>query len=142
MPHAENEITINRPVEEVFTFLGDAENDRKWRRGVLDIARVSGEGVGARYNQGIKGPFGKRVAADFEITEYRPDELIAFKALSGPVHPEGRYELSESDGGTCVRFRLDAEVKGVKRLIAPMVERAMRSEVERLDDLKRVLESG
>ena len=48
MPKATNEITIDRPIEEVFAFLGDAENDTKWRSGVLDIKRVAGAGLGAR----------------------------------------------------------------------------------------------
>jgi uncharacterized membrane protein len=139
--NAENTVIINRPVDDVFAFLANAENDPQWRKGVLDIQRVSGEGAGARYRQGMKGPLGRRLPADIEITEYRPNELIAFRATEGPVHPEGRYELSEIDGGTRVRFRLDADLPGAKKLMAPMVQRQMQNEVSRLQELKRVLEA-
>jgi uncharacterized membrane protein len=142
MPEAQHTTRIDRPPEEVFSFLGDAENDPKWRPGVLDIARVSGSGAGARYRQGVKGPFGKRIPADIEITEYQPNELIAFRALEGPVRPSGRYEIAPADGGTRVRFALEAEVRGLKKLIAPMVQKQMSREVSNLDNLKRVLESG
>lgn len=142
MPRAEHATTINRPPEEVFSFLADAENDARWRPGVLDISRVSGSGVGARYRQGVKGPFGKRVPADIEITEHKPNELIAFRALEGPVRPRGRYEIAPANGGSHVRFLIEAEVNGLKKLMAPMVQKAMNREAGALDNLKRVLESS
>jgi carbon monoxide dehydrogenase subunit G len=141
MPHAENSVTIARPPADVFAFLADAENDLKWRPGVLDMTRVSGEGVGTRYRQGVKGPMGRRVSADIEITEHRPPEVIGFRALEGPVHPEGRYEISPANGGSRVHFSLAVETTGLKRLIGPMVQKSMDREVAALDNLKRVLEA-
>lgn len=135
-------MVVRRPREEVFAFLADAENDPQWRPGVLDISRVSGEGVGTLYRQGVKGPMGKRVPADIQVTELRPNDVIAFRAVEGPVRPNGRYELSPEDGATRVRFSLDAEVGGLKRLMAPMVQKQMDREVSNLDRLKQVLESG
>jgi carbon monoxide dehydrogenase subunit G len=133
-------VTIERPPETVFAFLSNPENDARWRPGVLDIAHVSGEGVGARYAQGVKGPFGRRIAADIEITDYRPNELIAFRTLSGPVRPRGRYELADEGGATRLRFSLEAELAGVQRLLGPAVARSMRSEVAALENLKSALE--
>lgn len=141
MPNAEHTTTIARTPAEVFAFLSNAENDPQWRSGVLDIARVSGEGgTGTRYRQGVKGPMGRRIPADVEITESRPNDVHAFRATEGPVRPEGRYELSPSDGGTRVRFVLAAEVRGLKKLMAPMVQRTMDREVAGLERLKQVLE--
>jgi uncharacterized protein YndB with AHSA1/START domain len=142
MPEASNEVVIDRPIDEVFAFLADAENDPRWRDGVLDIAREPGAGgVGARYRQGIKGPGGRRVAADVEITEYQPDTLIAFRGTAGPVRPEGRYRLSQADGGTRVRFDLSAKLGGLKRLMSSPVQKSMNAEVASLAKLKQMLES-
>ena len=141
MPSAAHETTIDLPPEHVFSFLADAENETKWRPGVLDISRVSGSGVGTRYRQGVKGPMGRRIAADIEITELKPNELIAFRAREGPVRPTGRYELAATNGGTRVRFVLEAEVGGLKKVLAPMIQKQMDAEVGNLENLKRVLES-
>jgi uncharacterized protein YndB with AHSA1/START domain len=142
MPKAEHVTTIARPPAEVFAFLSNAENDPQWRSGVLDIARVSGDGgAGTRYRQGVKGPMGRRIAADLEITESRPNELHAFRATEGPVRPEGRYELSPANDGTRVRFALAADVHGLKKLMSPMVQRTMEREVAGLERLKQVLEA-
>ena len=140
MPSASSEIVIDRPRDDVFAFLADPENDPQWRSGVLDLERVSGSGIGARYAQGVKGPGGRRISADIEITELIPGETIAFPTLSGPVRPRGRYQLTAVDGGTRERFELEANVKGLRRLIAPMVQKTMNKEVGQLDRLKGVIE--
>ena len=141
MPRASSEIVIKCPRDDVFAFLADPENDPQWRSGVLDLKRVSGSGIGARYAQGVKGPGGRRIPADIEITELIPGESIAFQTVTGPVRPRGRYELAAADGGTLVRFELEADVKGIKRLIASTVQKTMNHEVGQLERLKRVIET-
>jgi uncharacterized membrane protein len=125
----------------VFEFVANHENDAKWRPGVLDIERASGAGRGAIYRQGVKGPMGRRIAADFEVTAYEEDSHIAFRTLSGPVRPEGAYRFEDADGATRVTFSLTAELKGAQKLMSPMVAGSMRSQVEALPSLKRLLES-
>lgn len=139
MPEAEHSVVVDRPIEEVFAFLADAENDPRWRSAVLDIERISGDGTGARYRQGVKGPMGRRVPADFEITEYAPPRTIGFRGTAGPVRPEGRYELAPADGGTRVRFALSFQPRGLARLMTPSVARAMRSEVQAIERLPAVM---
>jgi uncharacterized protein YndB with AHSA1/START domain len=142
MPEASNVIEIDRPRSEVFRFLADGENDRLWRSGVLDVRRTSGTGTGAIYEQGVKGPFGRRVAADYEITAFEPEDKIAFRAIAGPVRPVGSYELEETLAGTRVTFALSAKPTGLAKLMAPMIAKTMRSEVSQLSALKQVLEGG
>ena len=137
----ENSVVINRPRSDVFAFVADHENDPKWRPGVMDIKRASGEGQGAVYTQGVQGPMGKRIAADFEVTAYQDGTLLAFRTLAGPVRPEGSYRFEDVDGGTRVTFSLNANLRGAQKLMAPMVGKSMRNQVAALDNLKRVLES-
>jgi uncharacterized membrane protein len=140
VPSAENSIVINRPRSDVFAFVADHENDPSWRPGVVDIKRASGEGQGAVYTQGVQGPLGKRIDADFEVTAYQPDTLLAFRTLAGPVQPEGSYRFEDADGGTRVTFSLNASLRGARKMMAPMVGKSMRNQVAALSDLKRVLE--
>jgi uncharacterized membrane protein len=141
MLSATNDILIDGACDEVFAFLADPQNDPRWRSGVLDLERVSGEGVGARYAQGVKGPGGRRIAADIEITELTPGKTIAFHTVAGPIRPRGRYVLSTADGRTHVRFELEVDLHGFKRLIAPMVQKTMNDEVGQLTRLKDLIET-
>jgi uncharacterized protein YndB with AHSA1/START domain len=140
MPEATSTVDIRRAPEQVFAFLADGENNRRWRSGVLDIRHKSGQGQGAIYEQGVKGPFGRRVPADYEVTAYEPDRRLAFRAIAGPVRPEGSYELTPLNGGTRVTFALHYTPGGLAKLMTPMVARTMRAEVAQLDRLRAVLE--
>ena len=132
---------IARPIGDVFAYLADGDNCPQWRSGVLDIKRVSGEGVGERYAQGVAGPMGRRVAADYEITVFEPNRRIEFQTLAGPVRPHGRYDFEEADGGTRVTFSLDASLGGFQSLfMGSMVQRTMDAEVAALANVKRLLE--
>jgi uncharacterized membrane protein len=144
MPSAQKTVVINRPAGEVFAFIADGENDPKWRPNVTDIAHMSGTGtgLGARYRQGIKGPGGTRIAADYEITAYEPDRRLAFRALEGPVRTEGEYLLDARGSETSVTLRLSWQPSGMARLLGPVVGRTMEGEVESLTNLRSLLEGA
>ena len=141
MPSARNEITINRPPGEVFAFVADGLNASKWRPGVLDTALRSGSGVGAVYSQGVRGPGGRRIAADYEITAWEPARRLAFKAIAGPVRPTGEFTFAPADAGTRLSFSLDATLSGLARIfMSGAVQSTMNAEVAALARLKQVLE--
>ena len=141
MPSASHSVVINRPASEVFAFVADGENAPRWRTGVLDIQRESGQGVGAVYRQGVRGPGGRRIAADYQVTAYQPDTLMAFKTIAGPVRPAGEFRLQEADGATTLTLSLRTHLAGVKRLVmSGMVQKTMDAEVAAIDNVKRLLE--
>ena len=142
MVSATYSVTINRPIEAVFAFVADGEKCPQWRPGVVDIKHVSGEGVGSKYAQGVSGPMGRRVQADYEITVFTPNTRMDFQTTTGPARPHGRYDLESFDGGTRLTFSLDAELTGIRKLLMnSAVQKTMDSEVRTLDNLKRVLEA-
>jgi uncharacterized membrane protein len=142
MPEATNTLEIARTPADVFAFLADGLNGPRWRSGVIDVAHKAGEGQGTVYTQGVKGPFGRRVAADYELTAYEPERRIGFRTVAGPVRPEGSYELEPASGGTRLTFSLRWTPTGFARLMAPMVAKTMSSEVAHLARLREVLEGS
>jgi uncharacterized protein YndB with AHSA1/START domain len=144
MAHAQYTVTVQRPVDDVFAYLVDGANNRRWRDGVLEIERVSGDGgVGTTYRQVLKGPGGRRIDGDYRVTAYERPSLLAFEVVAGPVRPVGRYELAAVGAqATAVTFRLDVRIKGIMKVVSPLVGKQMQSEVAHLVDLKRDMESG
>jgi uncharacterized protein YndB with AHSA1/START domain len=140
MQQAERTVTIQKPVADVFAFVANHDNDAQWRPGVVEMRKSSGEGVGERWYQRVKGPGGRQVPADIEVTQLEPNRLLAFRTVEGPVRPVGRYELADENGATRFTFSLSAELKGLKKLMSPMVQKQMNAEVGNLDNLKRILE--
>src|SRR6185436_14296336 len=117
MPSATYSTIVPSPPEAVFAFIANGENARSWRPGVLDIKLVSGSGLGAAYAQGVRGPGGRRIAADYEVTAFEPPHRLAFRATAGPVRPEGEYRVEAAPGGSRVTFSLSAELGGIKGLL-------------------------
>lgn len=142
MPAAERTITINQPPSAVFAVIADGGKSTLWRPGVLDVALASGSGVGAIYRQGVRGPGGRRIDADYEVTAIEPDRRLEFRAIAGPVRPEGSYELEAIGTGTALTFRLNAELGGWKRLLlGRAVQASMDAEMRALDRLRDLLEA-
>lgn len=142
MAHAEGSITIDRPVGAVFDFLIDGMNNPRWRPSVADIQRVPGKpsGVGAAFKQGLKGPGGRRIEGDYEITESKPNESIKFQVTAGPARPVGTYRFEALGNSTRLTFILHYEPKGLARLMDPVINRSMQEEIGMLSNLKAYLE--
>jgi uncharacterized membrane protein len=141
MPSAERTVSIRRPVDQVFRFLADGRTATQWRSGVVDVSKVSGDGVGTVYRQVVRGPGGRAVDADYEITALEQDRRIAFRTIAGPVRPEGEFALEAMGDATILTFTLDAKLSGWKRLLlGGLVQSTMNSEMAALDRLQEVLD--
>ncbi|MDQ3805737.1 MAG: SRPBCC family protein [Acidobacteriota bacterium] len=106
-----NSIIINRPPEELYQFWRDFQNLPRIMRN-LESVRVTGEG---RSHWVAKAPAGTTVEWDAEITEDRPNELIAWRSLEGAdVDNSGsvRFEPAPGNRGTIVRVEMEYNPPG------------------------------
>jgi len=99
-------LIINRAPEELYQFWRDFENLPRVMHH-LEAVRVTGE---RRSRWVAKAPAGTRVEWDAEITEDRPNELIAWRSLPGAdVENSGsvRFEQATGNRGTIVRVEIE-----------------------------------
>lgn len=83
MDQFELSIVINRPAEAVFEYLSNLENDLQWRREWVDARKTSdgSPSVGATFR--LTGElFGRPIPTVYEVTEYKPCQTAAWKAVS------------------------------------------------------------
>jgi carbon monoxide dehydrogenase subunit G len=142
MPTITQSVTIDRPVEEVWDFIGDFENTTRWSRGVLEARQTSDGplGIGSTLQTVVKA-FGRRRTADYVVTEYEPNHAFGFQVTSGPMTSRARYSVEPAGAGTRLTASGEAEVAGLYRLLAPVLVRIVKRHSE--DDLanvKRILE--
>lgn len=142
MPEASRTVVINRPIDDVFAFFTTHSNDKSWRSHVKEISDDGPPGVGAHIHQVVKGPGGRGIPADVEVTGYEPPTRYAFVAVAGPVRPAGEFRFRPLEGATEVTLTLRASLSGLKRLVLDRsVQSAMDSEVGGLQAAKRLLEA-
>jgi uncharacterized protein YndB with AHSA1/START domain len=143
MPSAERTITVDRAPAEVFAFFTDPANDQTWRPAVKEMTAAGAPAVGARIRQVVKGPGGRGIAADIEITAYEPVTRYAFRVVAGPVRPVGEYTFTPNRTATDVRFHLTAELGGIKKLfMTKSVQKSIDGEMAALDAAKRAIEAS
>ena len=101
-------VVIDRPIEEVFAFLADGENDPKFSTRVLEIEQTTEgpPGLGTIYASTVKDG-GVKFKRQFKVTEFEAPTKIRWTEVStGPViTPEGGYDLAPAgEGRTEVSF--------------------------------------
>jgi uncharacterized membrane protein len=122
MEPSELSIVINRPIEEVFKYLADLENDVKWRREWVEAKNISegSLGVGATFLL-VGESLGRRNEVVYETTEYEPNQRTAWKAVSGPLPLTFRRTFERVEGGTRVTIRYELKLHGFSKLVKPLV---------------------
>jgi len=139
----EMSIVINRRIEEVFAFLSNLENDAKWRREWVDAKKTS-EGpvsIGSRFSL-FSEMFGKRNEVVYEVANYEPNHIAAWKTISGPLPLKFQRTFEQVEGGTQISFRYEAErdrmpfiFKLLKPLIVGAGKRALQGDFPKLKEL-------
>jgi uncharacterized protein YndB with AHSA1/START domain len=133
---------IDRPIEEVFDFLANGENDPKFSPRVLEMAKTTDgpPGVGSVYASTVKDA-GVKTKREFKITEFERPTRIRWTEVSKNLVtvPEGGYDLTPDGGGTRVTLFNVFEGHGAGRLIAPL---ALRSARKGADDFGRSIKAA
>ena len=134
-------VTISRPLEEVFRFMTNHQNALQWQAGLLE-ARVTNDvvGVGKTWVDVVQ-VLGRRIEIASELTDYEEDRVLGFKSISGPIPVTGSYSFEPDGEGTKVTFTLQGEAGGFFKLAEPIVARATQRQWEtNLANLKDLLE--
>jgi carbon monoxide dehydrogenase subunit G len=133
---------VDRPIEEVFAFLADGENDPKFSPRVLEIRKTTDgpPGVGTVYASTVKDA-GMKTKREFKLTEFEPPRRIRWAEVSKNVvtASEGGYDLEPDGAGTRVTIHNVLEGHGLGKLIAPL---ALRSARKGADDFGRAIKAA
>ena len=136
------EITINCPIEEVFAYIANNENDPYWCVPVVETTRIAGNapGVGARYAFASQVGLMK-LRGEFEITGFKAPEAIHWTGESSIVRFSGQYRLESTTAGTHLEERCAFEPKGLLKLLqAIMIPQYNTTYETQLQRLKQLLE--
>ncbi len=139
----EHSVVIERPLEEVWAFLHDPDNDSRWQPSLSESRQLS-DGpmeVGTQLVE-VRHFLGRRLETVYEVTEYDPPRRSAVRSTSGPIPVSGSYVLDPADGGTRFTARIETDASGFFKLAEPIFGRFVRREMEsNFGHLKDVVEA-
>src|SRR3954447_4253970 len=126
--------TIDRPIEQVFAFLADGTNDKKFSPRVQEITKTTDgpPGVGTVYSSTVKDA-GMKSSREFTLTEFGQPTKIRWTELSknSITVPDGGYDLEPAgDGATKMTIFNNFEGHGWGKVTLPLAARAARKDAD------------
>ncbi|MGI5400751.1 SRPBCC family protein [Streptomyces sp. CA-135486] len=130
----EGTVEIDRPVEEVFAFLANGENDPKFSPRVQQMAKTTDgpTAVGTVYKSTVKDA-GMTTHREFRISEFVPSNRIRWTELSKNLvtATEGGYDLEATlEGRTRLRVFNRLEGHGIGKLLVGLALSAARKDAD------------
>ena len=126
------EVTIDRPVEDVFAYVADVRNVPEWQESAVSAEWIE---EGRRFRERRRF-MGRTAALELDVTALERDRRFDVRTVKAPVTFEIQHSFEERDGGTLVRVHGEAQLGGALRFAAGMArkqaERQFRGDFDRL----------
>lgn len=138
------EIEINAPRDVVASFAGDPGNAPIWYRNIKEVHWETDPPLRVGSRVGFVAKFlGRRLVYTYEVMEIIPGERLVMRTAQGPFPMETTYTWqSARPGYTRMTLRNRGMPSGFGKVLAPVMERAVRRENEKdLQALKAILEN-
>ncbi len=105
MAKIEQSITINAPVEKVFSYVGDPMNQLEWLPSITDVRDIVGEGVGQKSGWTYK-MMGISFKGENEVVESVPNQRRVIKS-TGSIQSTWTWTFKSENGKTVVNLELE-----------------------------------
>ena len=134
-------IDLDRPVEQVYDFVINAENLRLWQSGLIksELLTRGPLRVGTRVRQvRYMGPKKSEIKA--EITALEPNKRFTTKTITNPKATID-YIFEPKDGGTLLTYKFEMHTSGLMHMMERMVKEIIKTDTDAdLEKLKQILE--
>lgn len=130
LPTVELDAVIDAAPITVFDVLADWRKNVLWEQELLTYAPVTNEPFGAGTRLRWERQLGRRrISGELVVTSFVPGRLLVTEVPTGPVRFQSVIRLAPTtDGaGTAVRAELTQRPRGLLRLLAVPMARALRS---------------
>jgi uncharacterized protein YndB with AHSA1/START domain len=131
MIRIEHEITIQDEIDEVFSFISNAENNPKWDSDCI-MAKITSEepiGVGTA-GESTLDILGKTYNSTFTYDEYDPPHMVSKHIRAGHIKMIVTDRLKEVDNGTQLTRCIEITRNGTKMLMEPFFAKKIKKKFQ------------
>lgn len=132
------------PPTRAFDYLADFSSSEEWDPGVVEAQRLDEGAVGVGSKFRVVSRFaGRDVPLQYEIVELDPGRKVVLRAESKTVVSLDTISFAPREGGSSVTYDADLRLKGVAKLLDPVLAVLFRRIGDQArDGLRRVLGSA
>ncbi|HEX6231082.1 MAG TPA: SRPBCC family protein [Actinomycetota bacterium] len=125
MTKLREELEVDRPIDEVFAFVGDFANAEDWDPGVEESELLT-DGpvdVGTRYR--VVAVFnGRRLPIGYRVTEWDPPRRVVLEGVGSTFRGVDEIAFDPTpSGGTRITYQADLRLRGPLRLFEPLMRK-------------------
>ena len=129
------EVTIDRPVVEVFAYVTDVRNLPEWQDSAKSAEWIE---EGRRFRE-RRHFLGRTAELELQVTALEPERRFEVRTVNAPVAFEIRHSFEAAADATRLRVQGEANLGGALRFAAGMArrqaERQFRQDFHRLKDV-------
>jgi hypothetical protein len=124
------EITVKRPVEQVFAWLTNAENQGKFDKSSLKMELLTPGPwrAGTQFRE-LRDLGGRKTEVLSEVAELEENRRFVIRSKTGPGWP-GVWLFEPIEDGTRLRWTGQLSMQGIGQLLEPLIRRQMRAQIE------------
>ena len=130
----EQAFTVARPPERVFDYPPDPSKLAAWQTSKASVEQLT-DGpprLGTRLRERTKAPGGKEFQQIVEFAEFDRPRRVRVHIVEGPYPIDGAWSLEPDGSGTRVHFTAEGPLRGITRLVEPLLRRMISRQFGRL----------
>ncbi len=143
MPIIEASVSVSKPVEKVFEFITNFDNQKKLNNMLTDIIVGGPVAVGTKVK--YKGTvMGRAFETENEIVTLEPNKVFGIKTKAAPPASDvtNTYLLEQDGSGTKLTAQMDTVITGGFPGVEEMVKNQLKSTLDQtLAAMKKAIES-
>ncbi len=120
--HVERTLTVPRPIESVFDYLGDFTHTNQWDPGTVETTRIGGDGgIGTTYANTSEF-MGRRTSLEYETITFDRPTRLQFRGHNKTATATDTMTFTPTAGGasTQIHYRADFDFGRLVNLVAPL----------------------
>src|SRR5215217_414000 len=123
-------LTINRPVEEVFAFLTNEKNHPKWDKlsVVMECQEAGPWRKGMKFRE-VRKVGGRDTEVFSQIVDFEPNRHMEIRSITGPDF-HGNWQFQPAGNGTQLVYQAEMKFKGPMRLLEPVISGQFKKQLQ------------
>ncbi len=124
-------ITINQPVEKVFTYVVSVENHKAWQASILEakVTPAGPIGVGSTYHY-TTDVMGRRIESAMQVSAFEQNKKWAVKTVGVPNSVETVYLFEAVGNTTRLMLSMDVPAGAYPAAAEGMIKQQMQKSLE------------
>jgi hypothetical protein len=123
------DVKVNRPIQKVYVWLTNADNQGKFDKSSLKMELLTPEPwrAGSQFRE-LRDPGGRKTEVLSEIAELEPNRHFVVRSKTGPGWL-GTWIFEPERTGTRLRWTGQLTMNGFARLLEPLIGKQMASQI-------------